>query len=143
MPFAEIYLRDGTTPEYRKAISAGIHQSMIEVFQIPEDDFFHVIHSLPAENMLHAPVFWGIGRSDESVIIRMTFNVRPAEQKKALFTTIADRLVENPGLRRDDILMTILETAAENWWSTARTIDPETGFDTRMSPEAVRAGTIN
>ncbi|GGT68456.1 hypothetical protein GCM10010207_78950 [Streptomyces atratus] len=37
-------------------------------------------------------------------------------------------------------LMTVLETAMENWWTQAGTIDAETGFDSRVSPEAVQAG---
>jgi len=77
------------------------------------------------------------------VIIRMTFNHRPPAQKAALFETVADRLVTTVGMRREDVLMTILETAAENWWATGRTIDPETGFDTRMSPEAMAAGRVD
>ncbi|MFD2421145.1 tautomerase family protein [Amycolatopsis pigmentata] len=143
MPFVEIYLRKGKTPEYRKAISTAIHESMREVFQIPEDDFFHVVHNLEPEDVLHPPMFFGLERGPDSVIIRMTFNHRPPEQKAALIEAIADRLVATVGIRRQDILMTILETAAENWWAHGRTIDPETGFDTRMTAEAMAAGKVD
>ncbi|MFI9363402.1 tautomerase family protein [Kitasatospora sp. NPDC053057] len=142
MPFVEIYLRKGRTPEFRKAVSAAVHASMQEVFRIPEDDYFHVVHDMEPGDILHEPMFFGIERSTDSVIIRMTFNRRPPAQKAALFEAVADRLAATTGLRRQDILMTVLETAAENWWVEGRTIDPETGFDTRMSPEAMRAGRV-
>lgn len=37
---------------------------------------------------------------------------------------------------------TVLESAAESWWVQGRIIDPATGFDTRMSPEAERTGRV-
>src|SRR5262249_20570010 len=125
------------------AISEAVHESMRQVFQIPEDDFFHVVHDLEPGDILQAPTFFGVERSPDSVIIRMTFNHRPPAQKAALFETVADRLVTTVGMRREDVLLTILETAAENWWATGRTIDPETGFDSRMSPEAMAAGRVD
>jgi 4-oxalocrotonate tautomerase len=143
MPFVEIYLRKGKTPEYRKAISTAIHESMHEVFRIPEDDYFHVVHDMEPGDILQAPTFFGLDRGPDSVIIRMAFNHRPPEQKAALIEAIADRLVDTVGIRRQDILMTILETAAENWWAHGRTIDPETGFDTRMTEDAMAAGRVD
>ncbi|MFI6950432.1 tautomerase family protein [Streptomyces sp. NPDC050422] len=142
MPFVEIYLRKGKTPGFRKAVSAAVHESMREVFQIPEDDLFHVVHDMEPDDILQAPTFAGVERSVDSVFIRMTFNHRPPAQKAALFEAIADRVTSATGMRREDVLMTVLETAAENWWVQGRIIDPETGFDTRMSPEAVRAGRV-
>lgn len=142
MPFVEIYLRKGRTPDFRKAVSAAVHESMREVFRIPEDDYFHVVHDMEAENILHPSTFFGIERSTDSVIIRMTFNHRPPAQKAALCEAVADRVTAATGMRREDVLMTVLETAAENWWVEGRTVDPETGFDSRMSPEAMEAGRV-
>jgi phenylpyruvate tautomerase PptA (4-oxalocrotonate tautomerase family) len=38
MPFVRIFLRERTTPEYRKAISDGVHHAMVETIAIPADD---------------------------------------------------------------------------------------------------------
>jgi tautomerase-like protein len=40
MLFVRIFLREGTTPEYRKAISDGVHQAMVEAIAIPVDEHF-------------------------------------------------------------------------------------------------------
>jgi 4-oxalocrotonate tautomerase len=106
---------------------------MTDVLELPEDDYFHVIHEKEPENMIQAPVFWGVERGAGSVFVQMSFNPRPPARKEALFASVAERLVENPGVRREDIFMMILETAAENWWAHAREVDAETGFDARMS----------
>ena len=43
MPLVRISLRQGTSPEYRKAIGDGVHRAMIEALAIPPDDHFQVI----------------------------------------------------------------------------------------------------
>ncbi|MBA6435168.1 tautomerase family protein [Streptomyces sp. GMR22] len=42
MPLVNIYLREGTTPEYRRNVSLGIHRSMVDVLKVPQDDRFHL-----------------------------------------------------------------------------------------------------
>jgi hypothetical protein len=42
-PLVRISLREGTTPEYRKAIAEGVHQAMVEAMAVPAQDRFQVI----------------------------------------------------------------------------------------------------
>ena len=42
-------------------------------------------------------------------------NTRTLEQKKAFFKRTADLLAENPGLRREDVLISLVEVGKENW----------------------------
>ncbi|MGA5504950.1 tautomerase family protein [Streptomyces umbrinus] len=143
MPFVEIYLRKGKTPEYCKSISKGVHAAMRKVFQLPEDDYFHVVHELEPNAILHDPTFFGIERGSDTILIRMAFNHRPPAQKASLFEAVAGNIATSPGVRREDVFMMIVETAAENWWAHGRSIDPESGFDIRMSAEAMQAGHVD
>ncbi len=43
MPLVELFLRNGTTPEYRKALADGVHRALVEAIAIPADDRFQVI----------------------------------------------------------------------------------------------------
>src|SRR3546814_5277814 len=43
MPLANIALQRGKPAEYRHAISAAVHQALVEVVGIPEADNFHLI----------------------------------------------------------------------------------------------------
>lgn len=133
MPLINVWLRKGTAPEYRKAISGSIHKAMMDVLKIPEDDYFQVTGELDPENMIFDPNYFGIPRSEKMVFIRFSFNARPAAVKQRLFEATADNLVTSPGIRREDLGMSILELAPENWWAHARTVDPDTGTDSRMS----------
>ena len=40
---------------------------------------------------------------------------RTVELKKALFARIAALLAESPGLRREDVFVSLIEVAKENW----------------------------
>lgn len=143
MPLVQLFLRHGTPVAYRKALSDGIHRAMTDVLGLPDDDFFHVIHETEPENLRQAPVFWGVARSDRSVLIQLMFNHRPPEQKQALFAAIVDNLVRDPGVRKEDIFMCIVETASENWWADARRVDSQTGLDARMSATAVHESIVD
>jgi phenylpyruvate tautomerase PptA (4-oxalocrotonate tautomerase family) len=46
---------------------------------------------------------------------RRPFSTRTVEQKKALFRRIVELLGEKPGLRPEDVFVTVLDAAKENW----------------------------
>ena len=59
---------------------------------------------------------YGVVRSADVVYIQITvFSTRTGEQKKELFRRIAELLVENPGVRPEDVFVTVLDAAKENW----------------------------
>ncbi|WP_205651107.1 tautomerase family protein [Tsuneonella mangrovi] len=99
---------------------------------LPEDDYNQITFEHEPENMIYDPNFFGLPRSERMVFISMSFNHRSAELKAQLFDQVARNVVEEADLRIEDVMMNIIETARENWWAHGRTINPETGFDSRM-----------
>ena len=66
--------------------------------------------------LMAAFAYLGIHRTDDLVMIQITWNEgRTVEQKKALFKTIADGLNAAIGLRREDVLIDLIEVKKENW----------------------------
>ena len=138
MPLIHVYLKKGVTREYKRAISDGIYRAMIDVLHLPDDDYNQVTFEMDPEDMRYDPNYFGVHRSEKVVFISITFNNgRAPETKTQLFETIAANLVKSPGMRIEDVMMYILEAARENWWAYARTINPETGLDSRMAHPAV------
>ena len=89
---------------------------MRETLNVPEDDQFMTITEHTAANFRYGASYLGVSRSDDLVYIQITvFNTRTVEQKKALFRRIAELLGESPGLRPEDVFLTVLEAAKENW----------------------------
>jgi 4-oxalocrotonate tautomerase len=116
MPLVRIDHPAGKSAAYRAALSRGVYEAMRSAFNIPEDDHFQVINAHPQTELIHPASYLGIHYSDDFVAIQITANdSRTVEQKKALYAAIADRLCADPGLRREDILISLVEVKKENW----------------------------
>jgi 4-oxalocrotonate tautomerase len=116
MPLIHISLRAGKPETYRQAIFDSLYRAMRETLNVPEDDQFMTITEHDAANFRYGASYLGIARSDDLVYIQITvFNTRTVEQKKALFRRIAELLGERPGLRPEDVFVTVLDAAKENW----------------------------
>ena len=92
-----------------------MHEALVSV-GVPKDDRFQVIseHELP--NLVFDPTYLGIRRSEDLVIVQITWNEgRTVEQKKAFFKAIADGLAGKLGLRREDVFVSLVEVKKENW----------------------------
>jgi phenylpyruvate tautomerase PptA (4-oxalocrotonate tautomerase family) len=116
MPLVRICLREGRSAAYRKAIAEGVYTALRETFNVPDEDRFITISEHDEESFLFSRTYMGIERSDDLVILQITVsNTRTVEQKKALFAGIAERLAREPGLRREDIFINLVEVVKENW----------------------------
>jgi len=116
MPLVRISLRQGTSAEYRKALSDGVHRAMIEAIAIPPDDRFQVITEYLPEALIYDPQYLGVHRSDRVVFVQiaMSFGRKP-QQKRKLFKRMAEILAEAPGLPPQDLVINLVETSWENW----------------------------
>jgi phenylpyruvate tautomerase PptA (4-oxalocrotonate tautomerase family) len=115
MPLLHISLRAGKPEAYRQAIFDSLYRAMRDALNVPEDDQFMTITEHDAANFRTGNAY-GVVRSADVVYIQITvFNTRTAEQKKALFRRTAELLGENPGIRPEDVFVTILDAAKENW----------------------------
>ena len=58
----------------------------------------------------------GINRTEDTVIIQITLNKsRTTELKQALYQKIAERLATNPGVPQEDVVISLIEVAKEDW----------------------------
>lgn len=116
MPLLHISLRAGKPEAYRQGIFDSLYRAMRETFNVPEDDQFMTITEHDAANFRYSASYLGVARSDDLVFIEITANnTRNAEQKMALFRRIAELLGERPGIRPEDVFVTLVEVAKENW----------------------------
>jgi phenylpyruvate tautomerase PptA (4-oxalocrotonate tautomerase family) len=120
MPFVNIYYPESIlNKEELKKISECIHLSLIEHFNIPENDYFQMF--LPyrlneffnnpyylleqeekrTENIIHVSITCGLGRT--------------IKQKRKLYQSISFKITEYSNIKSADIFITLHETAAENW----------------------------
>jgi phenylpyruvate tautomerase PptA (4-oxalocrotonate tautomerase family) len=115
MPLVRIDLRKGKNAAYRRDIGQAVYEALVGV-GVPEKDRFQVLAEHDADNFLYDPNYLGIERTDDLVIIQITWNEgRAIEQKKALYKAIADSLGKSPGIRPEDVFINLVEVKKENW----------------------------
>ena len=116
MPLVRVSLRKGKSDDYKKAIGDGVYRAMREAFNIPEEDRFVVVSEHSESEFQFSKTYLDIARSDDLVIIQITANnTRTVEQKQALFAGIAHLLSVNPGLRKEDVFISLVDVPKENW----------------------------
>ncbi len=115
MPLVRIDLRKGKDASYRQQVGRVVYEAMVSV-GVPTNDRFQIVAEHEADNFLFDPTYLGIDRTDDLVIIQITWNEgRTVEQKKALYKAIANGLAESPGLRPEDVFINLVEVRKENW----------------------------
>jgi phenylpyruvate tautomerase PptA (4-oxalocrotonate tautomerase family) len=116
MPLVRISLREGKSASYRAAIGEAIHQAMVETINVPADDRFQTIAEHSSGRLIYDKEYLGIERSDDVVFVQITLNTgRTTDQKRALYRALAENLARSPGLRKEDLLVNLVEVSKENW----------------------------
>ena len=115
MPVTRIAIREGKTPEYKQALMDEIYEAMRETVAIKDGDRFMAITEHGEHEFAYGP-FLGIDRSDDLVQIQVFWAPgKTVEAKLAMYRKIVERLGTNPGVRPEDVLISVVETAADNW----------------------------
>jgi phenylpyruvate tautomerase PptA (4-oxalocrotonate tautomerase family) len=115
MPLARIDLPAGKPPAYGRAVADVVYEAMVATLNAPEGDRFQIISSR-ADELIVDPSYLGIERSAEALIIQLTLNEgRTVEMKQAFYKALADGLHARVGLRREDVVVSLVEVRKENW----------------------------
>ncbi|MED4389604.1 tautomerase family protein [Priestia aryabhattai] len=120
MPFVNVYY-----PEHQlnnkelKKVSNHIHQSLIQHFHIPKEDYFQLFLPYPSQHFFYDSQYLlenGEKRTDPMIYISITCGQgRTIEQKKKLYQSIAEGLHTDLDLSTNNIFITVNETTLENW----------------------------
>lgn len=116
MPLVQIFLRKGKTPEYLRSVADAVHESLVAQANVPLDDRFQVIEEVDDDALIAHPGYGGANRTKDLIVIQITLNAgRTLEIKKNLYADIAKRLQAAADVRPDDVLISLVEVAKENW----------------------------
>ncbi len=116
MPFVEIFLRRGKSPEYVRSVADAIHEALVAQANVPPDDRFQIVHEVGDTAVIAHPSYGGVSRSNDLIIVKITLNAgRTIEIKKNLYADIAKRVGQAADVRPDDVLICLVEVVKENW----------------------------
>ncbi|MBZ5531162.1 MAG: tautomerase family protein [Acidobacteriia bacterium] len=116
MPLVRISLLEGKPKSHHERIGDAVHRAMVEIISIPAQDRFQIITEHAASDFVFDPSYLNIARTNALVIIQITLSAgRTVEVKKALYKRIVELLVQDAGLRKEDVFINLVEVVKENW----------------------------
>ena len=116
MPLVRIDLVEGKGAEYGRTVGEVVYDAMIATINVPKDDRFQIITEHPAAQLIFDPTYLDVSRSKDCLCIQVTLNEgRTTDMKRAFYKAIADGLHARLGLRREDVLIALVEVKKENW----------------------------
>ncbi|MED4112466.1 tautomerase family protein [Priestia megaterium] len=120
MPFVNVYYSEYQLNDKElKKVSNFIHQSLIQHFHIPKDDYFQLFLPYPTQHFFYDSQYLlenGEKRTDQMIYISITCGQgRTIQQKKKLYQSIAEELSTHLNISTNNIFITLNETLLENW----------------------------
>jgi len=116
MPYARISLHRGKAAAYLHALSQGLHDALVEHFQVPEKDRFQVIHQHDVGELIVDADYLGGPRSHDFVLIAITAGrARTVETKQRFYRKLVENLSLAPGIDPENVMVVITTTGAEDW----------------------------
>ena len=116
MPLVRIDLSKSYNADDSKKIGELVYQAMEEAIAVPKDDKFQIITRHDTSDINIPESYLGIKYTNKIVIIQIILNGgRSTELKKKLYKRIAEDLNKDLNIRKEDIFISLVEVAKENW----------------------------
>lgn len=116
MPLVRIDIPAGKPEAWIKAVADGVHAALVATGTVPEDDRFQVIGEHKPGRLIADPHYMNIARGPDFTLVQVFWSVgRSDDIKRALYAAIARNLAADPGLRPEDVMVTLSETNRIDW----------------------------
>ncbi len=116
MPLARIDLIAGQPLTFRQELGDVVYEAMLQTLRVPANDRFQVINEHPPENFIYDANYLGVPRTAGCIFIQVTLNEgRTMDVKRAFYKAVADGLHERLGVRREDVLINLVEVSKGDW----------------------------
>jgi phenylpyruvate tautomerase PptA (4-oxalocrotonate tautomerase family) len=115
MPLVRIDVQEGRTPEELRRLADTVQDVMLDVFSAPPGDRYQIITEHPEGQIIAEDTGLGLERTDGIVIIQIFQQGRSTEQKVAAYAELAKRLEAECGLRREDLIISVMANRHVDW----------------------------
>ena len=116
MPLVRIDIPDQLDIGLESRIGDLVYEAMLECLKVPEDDKFQILSRHSAQQIVKPQSYLGIEYTDELIVIQITLNEgRTTDVKKSFYAKVADLLGVELNLRKENILISLVEVNKENW----------------------------
>ena len=128
MPLARISLLRGKSNEYLEQLSQGVHDALVETFEVPRTDRFQVIQQLERHELSFDRHYLGGPRSEGFVIVNISAGKpRSTATKRVFYAHLAATLNSRLQLDPEDLLIIISMSEMEDWSFGGGRMNPAAG----------------
>lgn len=118
MPFVRISLPKSFSQETRDKVSLSVHHALMQEFNIPANDYFHVIEELETRQIKFPETYLDVGHTSDIVYIQIIAGQgRTVEQKRGLYREIAERISNATTVTINNVIIVLLENEGKQNWS--------------------------
>jgi phenylpyruvate tautomerase PptA (4-oxalocrotonate tautomerase family) len=117
MPLVRIDLSKNASKERIRAVSDAVYGAMVEIANVPLHDKFQIITRHADDEIIYPEEgYLGIEYSRDLIIIQITWvGGRATDVKKKFYKRIADEIHEKEKVRKEDIWISLVDSAREDW----------------------------
>ena len=117
MPLARIDVNKDAPPERIKVVSEAIYSAMVDIAKVPLHDKFQVVTRHADDEIIYPNEgYLGLTYTSDLILIQITWiGGRSIEVKKKFYQRIADEVHERARVRKEDIWISLVDSAREDW----------------------------
>jgi phenylpyruvate tautomerase PptA (4-oxalocrotonate tautomerase family) len=115
MPLVRIDVIKGRSPAQLRALADGVHDALVEAFDVPDRDRYHVITEHDPAHLVLLDTGLGIERSRNVVLLQITQQGRDRAKKAAAYARLAAVLGERGLAAPQDLVISVVGNGREDW----------------------------
>ena len=116
MPHIRISLLEGKPSTFLKTLSDTIQNTLVETIGVSAGDRFQIIDELKPSHLHVSSPLVGVEHSDDVIILHISLKAgRSLATKKHLYHHLATNLSTHLGIKKEDIIIMLVDLPAENW----------------------------
>jgi 4-oxalocrotonate tautomerase len=117
MPLVRIDVNRNASPERIRAVSDAVYTAMVEIANVPLHDKFQIVTRHDEDEIIYPEEgYLGIAYSRDLIMIQVTWvGGRSTEVKQAFYRRIADEIHEKQQVRKEDIVISLVDSGREDW----------------------------
>ncbi|ANK38660.1 tautomerase [Staphylococcus equorum] len=115
MPLIKLDMIKGREKEEIKSILDITYNVMLDAFQAPKGDKYLIVNQHEDYEMEILDTGLGIERTDDVIVFTIVSRPRTKEQKTTFYKNLVNTLHDKVGIRKEDIMISLVENTDENW----------------------------
>ncbi|MBO3065008.1 tautomerase family protein [Staphylococcus shinii] len=115
MPLMKIDLIKGREREEIKKILNISYEVMLDTFKAPKGDRYQIVNQHEDYEMQILDTGLGVERTKNVIVFTIITRPRTQQQKQSFYSELTNKLHDDMGIRKEDIMFSLIENTDEDW----------------------------